>query len=536
MKKPTSPLLLISLFFSLLFLSSLFLFSPQSTNLSRFLLKTPFRPIDLLPFLPHGISLPILKSLNSAVDLLPSFVGSVASSENRIQWKGACFYENEAWLEFHNESESKFGGGKLHIKVSNAHSWTCMDLYVFATPYQFTWDYYFISREHTLNFKEWVNQKEYEFVKHNGVSVFLMQSGMLGTLKAMWDVFPLFSNTGWGESSNLAFLEKHMGATFEKRPEPWVSELNPDDMHSGDFLAISKIKGRWGGFESLEKWVTGAYAGHTAVCLKDSDGKLWIGESGHENEEGEDIIVVMPWEEWWEYELTQDDSDPHIALLPLHPDMRKKFNETAAWEYAKRMSGYPYGYHNMIFSWIDTISDNYPPPLDAHVVASVMTMWSHIQPAYAANMWNEALNKRLNTSGLDLPDVIVESERRGISFDKLLTIPEKDDWVYSDGKSTSCVVFILEMYKVAGLFDPITSSIQATEFTIKDAYSLNFFENNMTRLPDWCNKDDTVKMSYCQILGKYRMELPDYNTMEPYPHMNEKCASLPPDYSRDDYC
>jgi hypothetical protein len=112
-----------------------------------------------------------------------------------------------------------------------------------------------------------------------------MQSGMLGTLKAMWDVFPLFSNTGWGESSNIAFLKKHMGANFEKRPEPWVSELNPDDIHSGDFLVISKIKGRWGGFETLEKWVTGAYAGHTAVCLKDSVGKLWVGESGHENEE-----------------------------------------------------------------------------------------------------------------------------------------------------------------------------------------------------------------------------------------------------------
>ncbi|KAJ3687363.1 hypothetical protein LUZ61_016527 [Rhynchospora tenuis] len=539
MKKPTSTSKLL-LLFSLLVLSSLLLFFPSilptpSRDLS-FLLKSPFRPIDLLPFLPHAISLPILKSLNSAVDLLPSFVGSVASAENKIQWKGACFYENEAWLEFHNESQSKYGGGKLHIKVNKAHSWTCMDLYLFATPYQITWDYYFISREHTLNFKEWVNQKEYEFVKHNGVSIFLMQSGMLGTLKAMWDVFPLFSDSGWGESSNLAFLKKHMGATFEKRPEPWVSELNPDDIHSGDILVISKIKGRWGGFETLEKWVTGAYAGHSAVCLKDSDGKLWVGESGHENEEGEDIIVVMPWEEWWQFEQTQDDSDPHIALLPLHPDMRKKFNETAAWEYAKSMSGYPYGYHNMIFSWIDTLSDNYPPPLDSHVVASVMTMWSHIQPAYAANMWNEALNKRLNTTGLDLPDIIIESERRGISFEKLLTIPEKDDWVYSDGKSTSCVVFILEMYKVAGLFDPIASSIQATEFTIKDAYSLNFFEDNMTRLPDWCNKDDSVKMPYCQILGKYRMELPDYNTMQPYPNMNEKCASLPPDYLRDDYC
>jgi hypothetical protein len=48
--------------------------------------------------------------------------------------------------------------------------------------------------------------------------------------------------------------------------------------------------------------------------------------------------------------------------------MRAKYNETAAWIYAKSMNGKPYGYHNMIFSWIDTISDNYPPPLDAHVV------------------------------------------------------------------------------------------------------------------------------------------------------------------------
>lgn len=84
--------------------------------------------------------------------------------------------------------------------------------------------------------------------------------------------------------------------------------------------------------------------------------------------QGEDIIAILPWEEWWEYEVTKDDSNPQIALLPLHPDLRAKFNETAAWNYAKSMSGKPYGYHNMIFSWIDTISDNYPPPLDAHVV------------------------------------------------------------------------------------------------------------------------------------------------------------------------
>ncbi|XP_059443303.1 uncharacterized protein LOC132175380 [Corylus avellana] len=513
-----------------------FMITVASFSKLRHAVKLPFHPWDVLPLLPRQAAWPILNSLNSPVDLLPSFVGAASSPNDTLEWKGACFYKNRAWMEFHNKSGTEFGGGTLHIKVSNAHSWTCMDLYVFATPYRVTWDYYLLSREHTFEFKQWEGKAEYEYVKNRGVSIFLMQAGMLGTLQALWDVFPLFTNTGWGENSNIGFLEKHMGATFVQRPQPWVTNISVDDIHSGDFLAISKIRGRWGGFETLEKWVSGAYAGHTAVCLKDSEGKLWVGESGHENEKGEDIIAVLPWDEWWDFELNKDDSNPHIALLPLHPNTRAKFNETAAWEYARSMDGRPYGYHNMIFSWIDTRDGNFPPPLDAHLVASVMTVWNQIQPAYAANMWNEALNKRLGTQGLSLPDVLVEIENRGSSFDELLTIPEQDDWLYADGKSTSCVAFILEMYKEAGLFDPIASSIQVTEFTIKDAYTLNFFENNSSRLPQWCNDGDNVKLPFCQIRGKYRMELPGYNSMEPYPHMNERCPSLPPKYSRTQNC
>lgn len=63
-------------------------------------------------------------------------------------------------------------------------------------------------------------------------------------------------------------------------------------------------------------------------------------------------------------------------------------------------------------------------------------------------------------------DVLVETEKRGMPFDVLLTIPEQDEWVYSDGKSTTCVAFILAMYKEAGIFGPISSSIQVTEFTV----------------------------------------------------------------------
>lgn len=52
----------------------------------------------------------------------------------------------------------------LFMKADKAHSWTCMDLYVFATPYRVTWTWYFISRQHTVEFPEWDGRAEYEYV------------------------------------------------------------------------------------------------------------------------------------------------------------------------------------------------------------------------------------------------------------------------------------------------------------------------------------------------------------------------------------
>ncbi|XP_047317601.1 uncharacterized protein LOC124921045 [Impatiens glandulifera] len=517
---------------SFLTISFLLLITSHHTNA----LKSPFHARDILPLLPRQISWPILKSIGSPVDLLPAFVGSASATYNTsLYWKGTCFDKNKAWIEFHNKTNSEFGGGTLHIEVDHASSWTCMDLYIFATPYRVTWDYYFRSRDHTMEFMEWEGKAEYEYVKRKGISIFLMQAGMLGTLKALWNVFPLFTNTGWGENSNIDFLENHMGASFEIRPKPWSAEINTDDIQSGDLIVISKLRGRWGGFETLEKWVTGAYAGHSVVCLRDLEGKLWIGESGHDHDEGPETIEILTWDDWW-ISVTTEKSDPHVALLPLSSSVRAKFNNTAAWQSALTMSGSLYGYHNMIFSWIDTVSNNYPPPLDAHVIASGMTVWTRLQPDYAANLWNEALNLRLGTKDLDLPHIITEAVKRGSSFDELLAIPEQDVWIYSDGKSVSCIAFILEIYKAAGLFGQLSRSIQVTEFTIKDAYSLDFFEKNSSMLPKWCNDGDTVKMMFCQILGQYRMELPGYNSMPPYAHMNERCPSLPPTYYKPTGC
>ena len=82
-------------------------------------LKVPFRAKDVLPVLPHGISWPVLNNFHSAVDLLPYFVGSVTPSNGSIHWKGACFLENQANLEFtaSDRDDTSLGGGVLYLKV-----------------------------------------------------------------------------------------------------------------------------------------------------------------------------------------------------------------------------------------------------------------------------------------------------------------------------------------------------------------------------------------------------------------------------------
>ncbi|MCD7463928.1 hypothetical protein HAX54_051706 [Datura stramonium] len=46
----------------------------------------------------------------------------------------------------------------------------------------------------------------------------------------------------------------------------------------------------------------------------------------------------------------------------------------------------------------------------------VMTVWNQIQPEYGSNLWNEALNKRLGTQNLSLPEILVEVEKRDPLF------------------------------------------------------------------------------------------------------------------------
>jgi hypothetical protein len=83
-----------------------------------------------------------------------------------------------------------------------------------------------------------------------------------------------------------------------------------------------------------------------------------------------------------------------------------------------------------------------------------------------------------------------------------------------------------------GLFGDM--EINATEFTPRDVYQIKFFDQT-TPLDESCRTNDPG-LPYCQLFGDYLMEMPGYNSVEPYPHMNDHCSGMPPDYLRPEGC
>lgn len=77
----------------------------------------PFRVKDVLPVLPREVSWPVLNTLHSPVDLLPTYIGSLAPNNGSISWKGACFFQNEARVEFTGPGDRGIGGATIHLSV-----------------------------------------------------------------------------------------------------------------------------------------------------------------------------------------------------------------------------------------------------------------------------------------------------------------------------------------------------------------------------------------------------------------------------------
>jgi len=282
----------------------------------------------------------------------------------------------------------------------------------------------------------------------------------------------------------------------------------------------------------------GAHTGHTAVALW-IDGELYICESTTNSPYWPTNGIQRTLYDTWVEQA--HNADYNVVHLPLSAASRATFNETNAYEWFATVEGLPYGYNNMLLCWIDTFKDNYPclPPDYTVCLEPESGEWlagfaDRLDKGIAELMFLLALNKRLNTTGLSVPDVLYKANQTGLSFQELIMIPEQDSWIYPTGYQMVCDVFVCSMWKHAGLFGELSDQIQCTEQTNWDVYAMNFFDINYQR-PEVCVQSDPDSQ-FCQIMGNYRMYLPGYTSKDTFPDMGNNCPSLNPDYYRPPTC
>ena len=290
------------------------------------------------------------------------------------------------------------------------------------------------------------------------------------------------------ERANIKFIEEGMGITIESRPIYEV-ELPEEYINSGDFFLIMRLDG----LDPAIMYATGAHGAHCVQALW-FDGELYIVESQDAWYWPTAGIQRTPYKTWIKQ---AKEASFNVIHLPLNLESIAKFDEKKAQDWFYQTEGLPYGYHNFIYGWIDTVRDNLPPVLPNEFSPIMFAMLEKIIPGAVYNLYIEGLNKRLNSDCHNMPCIAEVAANQGLSVQDVMAIPEQDGWLYTglphDGMAFVCSAYSASIYKAAGMFDDM--DIQATEFTPRDVYNLNFF--NTTKLRPQACVDADPNLPYC---------------------------------------
>ena len=417
---------------------------------------------------------------------------------------GVRFLENSYVLNITSESTNLFLFSSLH--KNNIKYVTSDSLHQYSINYQ---------------------EGEKEIIETNGLHVFKFNYTNQELFNNVLNTIKLFKSENISYYNTL-FIKQKMDYQFQKIENRLIN-IEEDELRSGDILLITRLDG----LDPLIMWGTGSFAGHTAIILE-IDGEKYVCESTDNNPFGKSYwpppygIIKTPYQKWIKIAYK---ANFMVSIISLDDTNQKSFNNNEAIEAFQSLQGLPYGYHNLLLGWIDTARNNFPEYLSPEFLSVALATLEKYKPDITTRVMGEAINKRLNTRNLTISESILLANRKDISFGELISIPEKDNWIYSDGKSRVCDSLVVSILKGAGVFGNITTDIFATEFTPKDLYQLAIYQQKHT-FPKCLNNNP----QFCQIMGNYLMYFPKINTIEPYQNMNQKCGSMAPGYSRKKTC
>jgi hypothetical protein len=483
-----------------------------------------------------------LKRLNPSTPnsfyFFPNFKAKLYKNGDSNTFTGYCFKQNKITLKSLN-----FNKTLLEIESSDPTGYFCADVYVVHTSRINHFVTIMTQGTHKIVIKN-LNEDDMDEIRLNSIKLVSFCDGIINTLKSLFITLKMFvGGLGWNPEAILPIFRPHIPEYMLKsnlealkfymnyEPQPRkdiITEIDENEIHSGDFLAISRIDG----IDPMIMIGTGGHIGHSAVCSW-IDGKLYVLESQDGPYWPKRGIQRTLFKDWIKQ---AHDSEFNVALLPMREEYRKKFNNTKALEwFMNGIEGQPYGYPIFLFGWIDTVDSNMPWAITHEHLEFLFTVLEKIYPDLADLMLGQGMNVRLGTNNLTLSQTVAEAARRNLTFEQLVAIPEKDGAKYKDGQEKyTCAVFVANFWKNGGLFDGF--EIQGQEFTPKDIYQLDIYEKDYKdKRPEGCKLADP-DLPYCQLIGNFTVDLPGYSSIQMYDHMNENCPSLAPDYVRPDGC
>jgi hypothetical protein len=388
------------------------------------------------------------------------------------------------------------------------------------------------------------------------------------------------SNSGNTSLASSSWLRRHSHPpplpAFPPSPRP-RPVINESEVGNGDLFGVIRMDG----LDPMLAWGMGATTGHMTVAMwmdvdEDEEGReegVGRREGGNGDEEGREdevggreggkelyILESQIKSSYWPQNNVQrtpfrqwlvwaEEAGYNVLHVPLSDEARGRFDAAKALAFFKEMEGLAYGYHSMLWGWVDTERENYPclPPdftrcMEWNFLEVAFGLVERHVPAISTLLWREAFNLRVGKEGLTTSEVWMEvgkqaggeGGREGLvrASAGVPVVVERDDWLYHTtretreggkeevlGRAMVCCVFVCGVWKASGVLGEEGGEVNCGELTNADDVMLAIF------------KGDTK-----QVLGEWAMFLPAFNEKKVFAHMDERCPSLGPAYERPPDC
>ena len=470
-------------------------------------------------------------------NVIPMYQASAVPEGPEVAISADCFQEIRARARTRAD-----GGIDVEVHAAQAKSAACSDNFLLLTTSGWKYYHLFAEGEHTIPWEVPADASDADRydIAAKGIRVHRFMTDMATWAANLADTALLFEGealnhiTEAAARRNVDFLERYTHFSMPKAPEGAAFNVTKDGVRSGDFFGITRLDG----LDPMLAWGMGSTTGHMAVAIwrteESGARELYVVEATVKDAYWpEDGVQMHRWDEWIALCRRASFNMVHVPLDERHAAM---FDEQRAWAFVEENLGLDYGYHTLLWGWIDTAQDNYPclPPdfssrcLHWELIETLFAIVDRKSPSTADQLWTEAMNKRLGTDGLRTAEAWRAADEQvvaGVGAKALFSVPEQDGWTYrttrggepTTGRSMVCCVAVCSVWRAAGVLDGL--DFNCGEQVNSDDHQLRIFEGE-----------------YRQVMGDYVLSLNGFNEEEPYDHMHESCESLPPDYERHEGC